>query len=60
MPKLRGVDVASDRQVLQKLADIASDNLRDPQLGAAIEQAIHRAESSIGIFNWVGFQRTYG
>ena len=54
MPKLRGVDVASDRHALQKLADIVGDKLGDPQLGEAVENAIQRSESSIGIFNWRG------
>jgi hypothetical protein len=57
MPKLRGVDVVSDRNALHKLAEIAGNKLSDQKLGDAIEQAITRSERSIGIFNWRGFQR---
>ncbi|MGM0561641.1 MAG: hypothetical protein ACQETX_11300 [Pseudomonadota bacterium] len=57
MPKLRGVDAGADRAALQKLAEIANDRLNDQQLGAAIEEAIDRANNSIGIFNWRGFPR---
>ena len=58
MPKLRGVDAGADRASLQKLAQIAGDRLNDEQLGKAIEEAVERANRSIGIFNWRGFQRT--
>jgi len=57
MPKLRGVDVGADRVALQKLSEIAGDQLNDQQLSEAIDDAVRRAERSIGIFNWRGFQR---
>ena len=57
LPKLRGLDVASEPHALQKLADIAGTDLRDTELGEAIELAIHRSASSIGIFNWRGLHR---
>ncbi len=57
MPKLRGVDASADRAALMNLAEIARDRLDDLQLGAAIEEAVDRANRSIGIFNWRGFQR---
>ena len=57
LPKLRGLDVASEQHALQKLADIAGTDLRDTELGEAIELAIHRSASSIGIFNWRGLHR---
>ncbi|WP_109793982.1 McrB family protein [Minwuia thermotolerans] len=58
MPKLRGVDAGADRAALQKLAEIAGDRLNDQQLGKAIDEAVDRANRSIGIFNWRGLQRT--
>ena len=58
LPKLRGLDIASDRNTPQSLADIAGERLEDQELAEAIEQTIQHSENSIGIFNWRGFQRT--
>lgn len=57
MPKLRGVDTSANGPALQRLAEIAHDRLNDQQLGAAIDTAVNRANHSIGIFDWRGFQR---